>query len=410
MPHRLRHLLPKTAFLRKLSILASGTLAGQALIVLSSPLLTRLFTPEDFGLFAVFAGLAGITAGTVGLRYEVAVAAARTDEEAVALVMVTAVASALMAVLLTVLIELGGTRLVAAVEAPLLAFWLPLLPPAVFLWGLGSALSYWSVRRHTYKINALNRTLQFGSQAGSQVGLGLLGTAAGGLILGYLAGYVVRLGHFLWSLPANEWRLMSRQLSSGWWRRACENWRYPVFGFPSVVLQNISQHAPAILIAALYGPALAGFYALSQRIMALPLRMLGEAASAVFLGEARGREGHSLHRLFLRTASLFLGLGALGMLPILFYGPALFAFIFGEAWREAGIIVQLLVPLYLARFVVQPVSQLLYILNRQAVHLFSSSLNALALVGSFAAGHILALEALTTILLFSLASSFSYLV
>ena len=63
------------------------------------------------------------------------------------------------------------------------------------------------------------------------------------------------------------------------------------------------------------------------------------------------------------------------MAPVLFAGPTLFALVFGDAWRAAGEIVQLLVPLYLTRFVVTPVSQTLNILGRQKLHLVSSSLD-----------------------------------
>jgi O-antigen/teichoic acid export membrane protein len=50
MPLHLGRLLPESAFLRKLSVLASGSILGQVLVILSSPFLTRLFTPEEFGV------------------------------------------------------------------------------------------------------------------------------------------------------------------------------------------------------------------------------------------------------------------------------------------------------------------------------------------------------------------------
>jgi len=409
MPHRLRRLLPESGFFRKFSLLASGTIVGQALVILSSPLLTRLYSPEEFGLFAVFGGLAAVGGVVVALRYEYAIATMAEDRDGAAMVAVTAAISLLMALLMTALVWSLGDQLAALVEAPGLAPWLWLLPPAVFLWGLGSALTYWSIRQRAYRVTALNRTLQLGSQAGGQLGLGFLGTGAPGLMLGYILGYVVRFGHFLARLPAAEWALLRRQGPAGIWRMARTHWRYPVFAFPTAALQSTCQHAPAILLAVLYGPAMAGFFALSQRIMALPVRMLSEAASKVFLGEVRGIEGGGLGAYVLRTCLFFAGLGGLGILPVLLFGPALFALVFGEAWREAGVIVQLLIPLYLSKFIEQPVSMILYYFQRQDIHLLSASLNAAALVGSFGAAHLLMLEARPVILLFSLASSLSFL-
>lgn len=409
IPLRLGRLLPERTFLRKLSILASGTIFGQALVILSSPFLTRLFSPEEFGLFAVFAGLATIGGVIAALRYEFAITLMVNDDEAAGMVIVTAVVSALMALLLAMLIWFWGDVLAALVATPALAPWLWLLPPALLVWGVGSGLTYWSVRQRSYNVTALNRTLQLGSQAGGQLGLGLLATGVPGLILGYLLGYVVRLGHFLCQLPATERRLLRHVPPTVVWRQALAHWRFPAFGFPTSLLQSICQQGPAILLAIFYGPIVAGFYALSQRIIALPVRILSEAASKVFVGEIRDVAAIDLHRYFLRTATLFAGLGLLGATPLVLFAPPLFAFLFGEAWRESGVIVQLLIPLYLARFIVQPISMILFYFKRQEIHLLGATLNGLALIGSFGVSYLLGWDPRMTILTFSLASTASFL-
>jgi O-antigen/teichoic acid export membrane protein len=408
MPLHLGRLLPESAFLRKLSILAGGSIFGQALVILSSPILTRLFTPAEFGLFAVFSGLAAIGGVIAALRYEFAIPLIADDAEAVAMVVVTAVVSVLLALLMTLLVWSASGWLAMEVGAPGLVPWLWLLPLAMLTWGLGSSLTFWSVRQRTYRVNAFNRTFQLGSQAGGQLGLGFLGAGTGGLIVGYLLGYVVRFGHFLYRLPAAERSLLCRVSAAMVWRQASTHWRYPAYGFPTSLLQSSCQHAPAILIAALYGPALAGFYALSQRIMGLPSKMLSEAASKVFIGEIRDVATLDLHRYFLRTTTLFTGLGLIGAVPLVLFAPPLFALAFGEAWRDAGVMVQLLIPLYLVRFVVQPVSMILYYFKRQELHLLGAALNGLALVGSFGCGYLFGWAARTTILLFSLTSAASF--
>ena len=195
MPRRLRHLLPDSSFLRKWWLLASGTIMGQALVVISSPLLTRLVTPEDFGLFAVFSALVGIAGGAAGLRYEYAVPLAAADEDAAAIAAVVVLTSAGLAALAAGLVWLCGGWFVERLDAALLGPWLWLLPPAIFVWGSGSALNYWSVRRGTYGVNAINRTLQLGAQTAGQLGTGFAGWGAPGLIIGYLFGYLTRLGN-----------------------------------------------------------------------------------------------------------------------------------------------------------------------------------------------------------------------
>lgn len=408
MPFLTRQYLPEPSFFRKLFMLASGTVVGQALVIASSPLLTRLFTPEEFGQFAVFAALIAIAGVMSCLRFEFAVPVIQDEDDAAGMVLAAAFVVVAVSGLMALLVFWAGAWLVAMVDAEVLGRWLWLLPLAVLLWGWGSILSYWSVRRGTYRVNGLNRTFQLGSQAGSQVAFGLLGAGTLGLVLGYLLGYVVRLTHYLANLPAAERRLFSAQRPARLWRVVRANWRYPAYSSASSLLQSICDMAPAILMAILYGPMVAGLYALCQRVIAMPLRFLSEAASQVFVGEVRELEDAELHRFFLRTISLFIGLGIVGMLPVLLFAPSAFALVFGEAWREAGVLIQLLVPLYFAYFIVFPISQLLHVLNRQDVHLMSGILNAGALVGSFGSAFAFDLTVHTTVLLFSLGSGFSH--
>lgn len=400
-----RRYLPEKAFLRKLFTLASGTVVGQLLVVASSPLLTRLYTPAEFGQFAVLAAVIAIAGIAACWRLEFAVLALPDDGEAAAVLRAALVAALAMTLATAVAVWRLGDWFVALVDAAPLAPWLWLIPCAVLIWGLGGLGTYWALRHGAYGRNGLNRTLTLGAQAGGQVACGLLGAGSPGLVLGYLAGYVVRLGHYLVLLTAEDRRRLAAPAWRTVWRVARASWRYPVFSAPSSLLQTLCEMLPAIVIAALFGPATAGFYALAHRLMGLPVKLLGEAASHVFLGEGRALTGLALRRFFLRTLGLFVGLGVLGMLPLLLFAPPLFALVFGEAWREAGVIVQLLVPLHFARFVAGPVSQLFVVLRRQDVYFFSSLLNGTAIAVSFTAGYLLALPGNVTILLFSLASA-----
>jgi O-antigen/teichoic acid export membrane protein len=399
-----RRYLPEMAFLRKLFTLASGTIVGQAIVVASSPLLTRLFTPTEFGHFAVFMALIAITGIAACWRFEFAVLALPDDNDAAAMMIAAALVALLMMLTAALGVFLLGDWFVILVDAAPLAPWLWLIPCAVLLWGLGGLGTYWALRRGDYRRSGLNRTLTLGTQAGGQVGFGLLGISSSGLVLGYLCGYVVRLLHYLGMATADDRRLLGRQTWRDIWRVGRANWRYPIFSAPSSLLHTLCEMLPTIFIAALFGPSTAGWYALAQRLMGLPVKLLADAASHVFFGEGRRLVGAELHRFFFRTTSLFIGLGIIGMLPILLFAPPLFALVFGEAWREAGVIVQLLVPLHLARFIAVPVSQLFIVLKRQDIYFLSALLNLSAMAFIFAAGYWLSLGSNMTILLFSLAS------
>lgn len=378
---------------------------GQALLIVSTPLLTRLYTPEEFGLFSIFATLMAIGATMVALRYELAIPLEQDERAAAALTAAVCLISLLLSLVVCLLLWLWGPGFAAFLGAPELAPLLWLLAPCLMFWGAGSGLSFWLIRKDAFRLNGINRIVHFGTQAGGQVLLGPVGIGSAGLIVGYAAGYLARFLHLCVAIPQADLKAFCSS-SFGEMRQVLQRyWRYPVFSASSSVLHQSCTMLPAVLIAMLYGPAMAGLYALAQRIVGLPLRLLGESANQVFLGEIRNLDHASTIRLFRRTTALFTGLGLAVLLPLAWAGPWLFTLLFGEAWRETSTIFQLLIPLYLSRFVVTPVAQTLNVLERQDMHLWAAGVNGLVLVLSFAGGWWLELGAYWTIGVFSVMSS-----
>lgn len=406
---RLSQKLLRGRFARRLTLLSGGTFLGQAILMLSSPLLTRLYTPTEFGALAVFTALTSMLAGIMALRYEFAVPVCRDTDDALAVVAVGGLVVTLLSLLLALVVLIAGKPFADQIGLEGFEQLIWLLPPLLWLWGLSLPLSGWSIRQGSFRLNAASSLGQFASQAVAQLGLGVAGGGAGALVVGYTMGPVARFA-LLWPALSRGDRARMRRLSlAHMWKVAREHWRYPVFSSSSSLLQSASQMLPAVFVAALYGPAAAGLFGLTQRIMGAPVRMLGEAASQVFLSEIARVEGPALYRLFTRTALAFLGAGLLGSLPLILAGPSLFALVFGEPWRAGGTLVQLLVPIYLARFVVVPVSQTLNVMGKQHLHLTASILNMLALGGSFGLGAVLDLPMNTTILLYSAGSTVAFL-
>jgi O-antigen/teichoic acid export membrane protein len=406
----LRRFLPQGRFTRRLMMLSGGTVGGQALMVAVSPILTRLFTPEEFGVLAVYIAVAGILGSVMALRYEFAVPISRSEEEAATLVAIGLAATLALDALLVLAMALLNrplAELLGMAGAAGLFWFLPLL---LLLRGANVVLAYWSIRRGTFRLNAVSNFAMLATQALAQLGLGLLhGGGAAALVIGYTLGSVTRCAMLAAGVPRPDRALLRQVRGARMWALAKAHWRYPLLSGPSTLLQGFGQLLPALLVALLYGPAAAGLFGLGHRITGIPVRLLSEAASHVFLGEIARAEGPKLYRLFRRTSLRFLAVGVLGMAPLLVAGPMLFAFVFGEPWRDAGTMVQILVPLHLVRFVVIPVSQTLNVTGHQHLHFTASVLASLALALSFALGAWLDLPLLATILLYSIGSTAAFL-
>lgn len=404
-----RRLLPKGRFARRFTILSGGTTLGQAAVIASSPLLTRLYGPEEFGVFAVFSAVAAILSQVSALRYEAAIPVCRTEQDAAAVAWAGAWACLLLTLACALLLALLEAPLAAALGIPGHGPVLWLMPPLLLTWGLSLVLAHWSIRQGRFRVNALSSLALSGSQAGGQVALGWASGTVLALVAGWVLGSVVRCSMLLYALPRADRALLRRVPLAEVARAARRQWHYPVYSGSSSLLQAMAQMLPAVLVAILYGPAAAGWFGLGQRITGMPTRMVSEAAAQAYLGEIARADGPTVHALFRRTVVRFLALGTVGLAPLLLAGPALFAFVFGEPWRETGTIVQLLVPLHLARFVVLPVTQTLNVAGRQHQHLIASLLLAAALLLAFLLAAVLDLPLWGMLLAYSLLSCLAFL-
>ncbi len=190
--------------------------------------------------------------------------------------------------------------------------------------------------------------------------------------------------------------------------------RFPLFSSFTSLIDSIGSQAPAFFLAILYGPSIAGWYALSQRAVCVPLVLIGKSVDQVYFGEASrlitiDPMGKKLLKIYLNTAKRMLLLGLLFAIPLFLFSPILFELFFGEDWREAGRYAQVTVPMILAQFVIAPISQTLNVIERQDIQFFWVVIWMLSVSASFAITYYLNLTAIYAIALLSMMMAFSYL-
>ena len=82
LARRIRSRVADSPFSRGVTQLALATLAGQAIILMAIPLLTRLYDPASFGVAGVFSSITAIFYPLSSLRYELAIPLPKPDEDA----------------------------------------------------------------------------------------------------------------------------------------------------------------------------------------------------------------------------------------------------------------------------------------------------------------------------------------
>lgn len=359
-------------FVRGVMVLAGGTALGQVISVAASPLITRLYDPEAFGILSVYASLLSIISIVAALRYEYAIPLPEDELTATELLFLSLITVIAVSSIVAIAVWLGGDGISALMGTPELQPFLWLLPVGVFIAGLNQVLTYWTIRHRDYARLA-RRTI--GRSAGGvavQSGLGFLGVGALGLLLGELigrAGGSANLGIAAWQRVRHE----VHGLTVRGIRRAARSYiRFPLLSSGSSLLNSAGIFLPPVLITSGYGLHVSGLFALANRMLEVPIRLVGTSVANVYLAEAAGllrSDPARLRRMFHRTALRLLVIGGIPAITAGLVSPWIFAIVFGEDWRDAGAYAQVLAPYIAARFVVLPISQTLNILNRQDIQL-----------------------------------------
>ncbi len=352
-----------------ISRILTGSLIGQGVLLAVSPLLTRLYQPTDFAALTVFTALATVTGSLITLSWDRAIVIPRSEIQALSVAtlgLITVVALGIGLTIAAYLVgptidEVFGTR----VFAPL--WWL--LPSTVVAMGIYSLLSSWLVRLKHYGRIAARNALQGVTQAISSVVLGLAGAGVFGLVSGMGVGRAVSLvGVMPWATFRGPHRQSWVRISA----TARRFRRFPLVATWSRAFNVVGLQLPPVLIVAIYGTWEAGLYALTVRVLATPVGIVTDAVSHYFEGifaERVRMRSRRLRSVILMISGRLLLLSIVPAFVIAIFGPAMFAFVFGEEWRLAGTFAQLVVALYVAQFVVSPISRALLVLERQFAQL-----------------------------------------
>lgn len=364
--------------LRASLLLLLGSAAAQAIPLLLGPLLTRLYSPEEFGRFQLFASVATNLAVLGCGRYEFALPLARDEAEAQALRRLCL--RLLMA--LTLLCVPGGA--LAAWHQDELG-WLA-LPAAVASASLASLATLWATREQRFADMAAARFSQHTGTTLVQLLLGWLHWGVGGLITGSIAavaGAIALLRLPLGGLrhtPAPE-RALEREMA----RRHRE---FPLLNTPHAFAGALQDTLAVALIAAQLGPAAAGFWALSLRYLKAPATLVGGAVSQALYPKlvAAGGSTPAARTMVRRVMAVLLAGGITLALALHLLAPALFGWFFGAQWRPAGELAAVLAPYIGVHFVAAPLAVVTMAWQAQGWALRLALVGQIAFVGALALG------------------------
>jgi O-antigen/teichoic acid export membrane protein len=376
--------LAEGSFFRDVAKLSAGTLGGRIIAIAALPLLTRLYSPEDFALLAVYLAIVSTIAVAACLRFEVAIPLAENDDDAAHLLVLSLSAALCVSLLVALAVVFFPSPIGILLGKPALTPFLWLVPLGILMAAGYSATQYWATRAQRFGLIAQTRVTQAGTGVAVMLGMGWLGLAP----LGLLIGNMLNIGSGAMRLAAVALRRDVTQLRvirfSGLRETLRRYRRYPIYSMPEALINVAGIQVPVIVIAAFAG-AEAGFLFLAMQVMTAPMTLLGGSISQVYMSRAPEelREG----RLAPFTLGIMQRLLQVGTGPLIFIGvtaPVAFLLIFGDQWGRSGQIVAWLVPWMALQFIASPVSMVMYVTGRQREMFVLTLLGLILRVGGVA--------------------------
>jgi O-antigen/teichoic acid export membrane protein len=394
-------------------IMFTGTAIGQIGAVLLAPVLTRVYSPDMFGVLGLFTAVITITSVISALRYEMALPLAQSDEDA----------ANLLAVCMTVLL---CTTILTCVIVSMVSWWNPsdtlfgilapygwLLPIGFFCIGTYQMLVYFATRQAAFSVIARTKVYQGTIGPLSQIILGLSGAGTWGLVIGFIIGQSIGIS-LLFSRLILIPRILSRVSLAGMKGMAKRFRRFPLFSSWSGLIEAAgSSYLLLVAIPLLYSNTIAGFVFLTDRIIGRPLLIISTSILQVYLGDMSrliNDDPDSMLRRFLQLAlhQLMIVIGWLAVVNIT--APVLFPIVFGDPWQGAVPYLQILSIAYLPQMVVHALVHTLQILERQVMSAIWEGARFLAVCGTFVISYTCGLNALQALLAYSVVQALSQII
>lgn len=396
---------------RGMAALATGSGAAKLVGLASIPIITRLFTPEDFGVMAIFSALIVVMMPFLTLRYVLTLPLPRHDGTAVNLVALSLGIILIFGAVLTLVLFLFSERLLAPLSMEVLVPWWWLITVGLLGAGGYELLTFWATRKRDYRIIAKTKVTQSLAGNGVKIGLGVLMMGPIGLLIGQVVsisgGVGTMLRAFLPEIRANLRHVRYRRMAF----LASHYCSFPLYRLPSQFLLVFATQMPFFFIAANFGASEAGQFGLAMTVIGLPVALVAQSAGKAFLGEAAKVGVKDKAKLRRITVDVIKKTGLMSIIPtmvLFWFGEPLFVLVFGESWMPAGLFASYLSIYLFFHFISNPIQHVFQIVGRNDLYFRQVLRRAVMIAAVFLAAFYLELEASLTVLVYALVMSLHY--
>lgn len=355
-----------------LMILSSGI--AQVILIITTPIITRLYSPTEFGEFTIFSNIAMILIPIINARYDLLIVNTKNDRSANILSQISFLISLLI---LLILIPIFA---ISAWLYPNFILDFIFIIIMLFLVSLTNIFTNYLNKERKYKVLSLINVFRAGSMALLQIIFGLLALGSLGLIIGFSLSYIagITLGYKTFKKHFNIVRDKEETKAL-----FLENKNQLVYSTPSILLNSLSFSVVVFFIGILYTNTEVGIYGMAIRVLGIPVTIISLGLSKIFMQQANDYyiEHGNFRNLLLKFSSILVIVSIILYVPLYLFSEELVNILLGHSWVDAITVIKIVIPLFVIRLIVSTVSLSVIVLQKQQLELI---LQALFLIGTTA--------------------------
>lgn len=403
--------LSQRPFVRNVAVVASGTAGAQAITMAFSPVITRLYGPEVFGLLGIFMALVAMIAPIAALSYPIAIVLPKVDGDAEGIARLSLYISLGISVMLAMSLLVAGDWLVELLGVQDISSFIMLIPLVIIIAAWLEINQQWLIRKKQFKISAKIAVIHAFIINSSKAGIGFFKPVTAVLIVLYVFGIAIHaLMLSFWANKPGERNnnAVTHHPIVSLRDLAKRHYDFPLYRAPQLFINAISQNIPILMLTTFFGPVSAGLYVLCKSVLGVPSQLISKSVGDVFYPKIVevNHGGGNLTKIIVRAT---FGLGIISIAPfalVVAFGPWLFGFVFGAEWVVAGEYGRWLALWMFSAVISRPSVVSIPVLSLQGLFLIFEILSISIRFAALLVGFYVFKSDILAILLFSLAGTF----
>lgn len=402
----------KTSFLGDVLKLSLGTVFSILVPLLVYPILTRIYSPSDFGSLSILLSIIPIVSVLFSGMYEGGILISGDKKEAanlVGLILHRSIKLFIIFFPIAIFLNIFLDSFPLFTKDFIGLLYISLI--SAFLTVIYNVYNEWCVT-FNYFSNLAKNKIYFSSFTNFfKLLIGFISPDKMGLILGDLIGRFFSSSVNIFQALKSD-SIYFKRIQVKKFNKIKDKFKdFPKYLLPDQLVNHLSGSIHVFLIGPFFGKEELGYLAVSASLLTLPVSVITASVKDVFRQRATQifNETGNCREFYLKSLKWVFLISLLIFIPLYFLVPSLFTFFLGEQWLKAAIYSQILMPYYITNFVSMSLVGILIVANKMKFSFYWQLLNLIVSFICLSIGIIVFDDFTTTLFIFMIGRSLVYI-